>query len=160
MERILVGIDPESASYWAGMHALNLARRINATVSFLLVLEAEAQGTTQSGGKKEAEPSVRKRLDPLIEEARSEGIVVDYYVSHGEYENELISFIQENKVTMLVLGSPAEQEAHMASFTAFLEKIRHRVDCRIEIVHEKNVTSHKGRKEDGNVAYVSADRRQ
>ena len=160
MEKILVGMDPETTSYWAGMHALNLAKRINAKVFFLRVVKSEAKDEVPGGIKGNPAISARKRLEPLIEKARSEGTVVDDYVSYGEYEKELISFIHENKISMLVLGSPADHEAYKAGFTDFLEKIRHRVDCCIEIVYKKNLTGQKRGKDDSNVAYVSTDRRQ
>jgi nucleotide-binding universal stress UspA family protein len=140
MEKILVGMNPESASYWAGMHALNLAKRINAKVFFLRVTKSEMKDMALSSVNNDREISTRARLEPLIEKARSEGTPVDYYIIYGEYEKELINFIHENKITMLILGDPADHEADRADFTAFLEKIRHRVDCCIEIVHEKNLT--------------------
>jgi hypothetical protein len=36
------------------------------------------------------------------------------------------------------LGSPFPQDGHFEDFEELLEKIRHRIDCRIEVVHEKN----------------------
>lgn len=153
MERILVAMNTEGSSFWAAIHALNLAKRIKAKVFFLLVLDAESKGASDD----RMEDSARKRLEPLIENGRSKGLTVEYYLTRGNYEEELISFIQENKVTFLVVGSPGKEEGSRETFTKVLEKIRHRINCRIEVVYEKPLASANYRKGDGNVAPVSTD---
>jgi nucleotide-binding universal stress UspA family protein len=136
MERILVGMDPERTSRWAGVYALNLAKRIQAKVSFLLVIDPAVKQSTTAIAKT-AETIAKQRLETLIEEGLSEGILVDYYISYGQYEDELVNFIKENQISILVVGLPADQKTFAGNFKNFLEKIRHRVDCRIEVVHEK-----------------------
>lgn len=152
MERILVAMNGESTNLWAGIHALNLARRIRASVSFLLVLSP----ITDKG----EDASTKKKMETLIEEARAEGVKVDYYVAYGDYESELITFIQDNKTTLLVVGPPGEGESSEEVFTRFLEKIRHRIDCRIEVIHEKPPASDNSRKGDKDVVPVSTNRRE
>ncbi|OPX41315.1 MAG: hypothetical protein B1H13_02760 [Desulfobacteraceae bacterium 4484_190.3] len=137
MERILVGIHSPDTSFWAGVHALNLAKRIGARVSFLLVVDRVLGSTGHS--EKEIETSLRKKIESLIEEGRSEGIAVDYYLTYGNFESELIRFSQENKVTLLVVESPRGKATE--HFSSLLEKIRHRINCRIEVVHEKPALS-------------------
>jgi nucleotide-binding universal stress UspA family protein len=158
MERILVGMDPVSASLWAGLHALSLAKRINASVCFLFVLDPETPSDT---GKmhKNPEVEVKKRVGQFAEQAQAEKIVVDYYVTEGNYENELIRLIQEKRITLLVLGAPSGRGVATVRFSTFLERIRHRVNCRIEVVHEKNLTADKER-EDDDVARLSTHRGQ
>ncbi len=159
MEKILVGMNPVSASSWAGLHALSLAKRINAKVCFLFVVEPK---TTSHGEYtyNDAEIEAKRRMEYFVEKAQAERIAVDHYVTEGDYESELIRFIQEKKISMLVLGTPGGHAVAPARFAAFLERIRHRIDCRIEVVHEKSFTGHKRRKEDGNVAHVSTHRWQ
>jgi nucleotide-binding universal stress UspA family protein len=99
-------------------------------------------------------------MDHFVERARAEGIPVDCYVSEGDYESELVRFIQEKGITMLVLGEPEGRVMAPARFAAFLDRIRHRVDCRIEVLHEKTFTQDKKRKENANVAHISTHRRQ
>ena len=141
MERILVGMDPEEGSLWAGIHALNLAKRIKkAKVSFLLVLDPGTDKQKQAL-QEERKSSMMKSLGPLIEQGRAEGIGVEYFVSYGKFDNELVRFIKENRITMLVVGPPPDEKGPSAHFTDLLEKVRHRIDCRIEVVHEKNVKS-------------------
>ncbi|MBU0987500.1 MAG: universal stress protein [Proteobacteria bacterium] len=136
MERILVGVGADRISRWAGVYALNLAKRIQAKVSFLLVIDPAAKKSKLAIAD-EMDTSVKQNLESLIEEGLSEGILVDYYIAYGPYEDELVNFIKKNQISILVVGSPADQKAFAGNFKNFLEKIRHRVDCRIEVVYEK-----------------------
>ena len=133
MERILVGIHSPDTSFWAGVHALNLAKRIGARVSFLLV--ADPVHGSKHDSEKGFQASLKEKIESLIEQGRSEGIAVDYYLTYGNFETELIRFSQENKVTLLIVEPPRQKSTGRSS--GFLEKIRHRINCRIEVVHEK-----------------------
>lgn len=137
MEKILVGLYPGKTSLWAAVHALNLSKRMNARIYFLLVLDPESKGTEESLAHK-VEASMKSNLESLIEEGISDGIPVNYYITYGQYDNELVKFVKQNKITMLVVGSPTPQDGCFEDFEYLLEKIRHRIDCRIEVVHEKN----------------------
>ena len=137
MEKILVGLYPGKTSLWAAVHALNLSKRINARIYLLLVLDPESKGTEESLVRK-VEASMKSNLESLIEKGISDGIRVNYYISYGQYDNELVKFVKQNKITMLVVGSPTPQDGCFEDFEDLLEKIRHRIDCRIEVVHEKN----------------------
>ena len=138
MEKILVGLDLEKISLWAAVHALNLAKRIQARVYFLLVINPADKGSEESL-MRQVEASMKVSLESLIKEGIADGITVDYYISYGQYDNELVKFVKENRITMLVVGSPTPQDEHLEDFDDLLEKIRHRIDCRIEIVHEKSI---------------------
>jgi nucleotide-binding universal stress UspA family protein len=160
MEKILVGMNSVSTGFWAGMHALNLAKRIEARVCFLYVTDPGSSEDRERPTYQDAPSDERKRVDHFVEKARAEGIPVDYYVSEGDYESELIRFVHEKGVTMLVLGAPGGHDAAPTRFSSFLDRIRHSVNCRIEVLHEKILASNQKRKEDVNVARVSTHRRQ
>ncbi|MBW2014164.1 MAG: universal stress protein [Deltaproteobacteria bacterium] len=138
MEKILVGLYPGKTSLWAAIHALNLAKRIQARLYFLLVIDPVTNGS-EEGLMRQVEASMKVRLESLIEEGISDGIPVDYYITYGQYDNELVKFVKENRITMLVVGSPKPQDGRLEEFDDLLEKIRHRIDCRIEVVHEKTI---------------------
>jgi nucleotide-binding universal stress UspA family protein len=160
MEKILVGMNPVSASFWAGLHALNLAKRIDARICFLRVVNSRSSEDRSHRADQDTLSDVTKRLDHFVEKARAEGIPVDCYVSEGDYESELVRFVQEKGITMLILGAPEGHGLPPARFSAFLDRIRHRVDCRIEVLHEKPFSQNKKRKENVNVAHLSTHRRQ
>ena len=129
MEKILVGLDPGKTSLWAAVHALNLAKRIQARLYFLLVIDPEATKGSDESLIRQIEASMKASLESLIEEGISEGIPVDYYITYGQYDNELIKFVKENRITMLVVGSPTPQDGRLEDFDDLLERIRHRIDC-------------------------------
>ncbi len=137
MEKILVAMDPERTHMFAGNHALHLARRIKARVFFLLVLPA---GRLSSGHpeKNFNESTVRKRVEAVIEEARADGILVDYYMTCGDYESELVSFVQENNISLLVVECPDTRGHAGQACNDFLDKLRHRINCRIDVVNVKS----------------------
>jgi hypothetical protein len=149
MEKILAAINPVRTNFYACIHALNLAKRIKAKVLFLLVFSMPAR-EMKSFLKEEIAAPVKRRLDSFIEEGRSDGFDVDYYLVYGDFENEIVSFIQENRITLLVIESPPERGQLAEDFKLFLERIRHRINCRIEVVNEKPVLTE--RKEDSSVA--------
>ena len=139
VEKILVTMNPAHTRLFAGLHALNLARRINARVIFLLVSPAGAGRSGRSPVSRN-EAALKKRVEALIDEARSDGVAVDYYAASGDYEGELIRFVQDNKVTLLVVETPVGPPETAETFRNFLNKLRHRIDCRIEVVNEKPKT--------------------
>jgi nucleotide-binding universal stress UspA family protein len=141
MVKILAAMDPAATHFNAGVHALNLAKRIKAKVMFLLVYPPSAKPNARSP-ENPAEASVKQHLAALIEEARSDGITVEYYVAYGQFENELVSFVHEKKITLLVVESPPEKDS-IDGAKGMLEKIRHRIDCLIEVVNEKPETSNR-----------------
>jgi nucleotide-binding universal stress UspA family protein len=157
MEKILVGLFPGKTSLWAAVHALNLSKRINARLYILLVIDPATKGPDESL-LHQLQASMKSSLESLVEEGISDGIPVDYYITYGHYDNELVKFVKENKITILVVGSPPSRQGHFEDFYNFLEKIRHRIDCRIEVVHEKTVK--KRRKGEDDVSPLFTDRRK
>ena len=146
MERILVGMETGRTSIWAVVHALNLAKRIKARVFILLVIDDALAKKGKDSFMDEMETSVKASLESLIEKGISDGLSIDYYITRGQYDNELVKFIRGNKITLLVVGSPTDKNYHHNDFSDFVEKIRHRIDCRIEVVHEKTAKTRERRK--------------
>lgn len=157
MEKILVGLYPGKTSLWAAVHALNLSTRIKSRLFFLLVIDPSEKGKDERVMCPMA-ASMKSSLDSLVEEGISDGIPVDYYITYGQYDNELVKFVKENRISILVIGFPPCQQGRFKDFDNLLEKIRHRIDCRIEVVHEKTVKKRK--KGDDDVSPVFTDCRK
>jgi len=138
MERILVVLQTAEGNIWSAIHALNLARRIKAKVSFLFVIDSDVDKGEQAS-QEQWKADMMKSLEARIEQGRSEGISVNYFAMYGNIDIELVKFIKENRITILVLGLPGDQKGSFGNFTELLEKVRHKVDCRIEVVQEKNL---------------------
>jgi nucleotide-binding universal stress UspA family protein len=132
MERILVCVDARHGAWEAWARAISLAKRIDAKVYALLVLPLGGTeiGTTDTT----TDRSVRERLELLIELAKSDGIPIDYFISEGSYEEEVIRFANQHKITLIVAEPPRGDNRHSDREFASFEKIRHRIRCRAELV--------------------------
>lgn len=134
MERILVGVDSRESDLAPGIHAVNLAKRIQAKVLILLI----TRPGDGAHGSAPQEQGLARRLEKLIDQARSEGVPVEYFHSEGPFESETIRFIQQHAISLLVVGEPRDgREAAHRAFDKTLENIRLRVDCHIEVVHQR-----------------------
>jgi hypothetical protein len=90
--------------------------------------------TAGTAEKHSTSGGVRERLELLIELAKSEGVRVDYFISEGGYEEEVIRFIDQNRITLLVAESPGEANYNSEREFAQISRIRHRIACRVELV--------------------------
>jgi len=134
MERILVGIHRGAANFWASVHALNLAKRIGARLFFLLVVDLQSSAGTETYM---SDYSLKKDIESFLEEGRKQGVSVEYYLTYGKYETELINFIENQHIDLLVMEAPPRNSESSKHFAECLEKIQHRINCRIELVYEK-----------------------
>lgn len=132
MERILVSMSARQGAWEAWSRAISLAKRIDAKVYALLVVSPPA--STRAGALDQDGGGVRKRLDLLIELAQSEGIPIDYFISEGKYEDEVVQFVDQNRITLLVAELPDTEQRRADGGDASIHKIRHRVRCRVELV--------------------------
>jgi hypothetical protein len=133
MERILVSMDAHRGSWEAWSRAISLAKRIDARLYALLVLP-RAEQRLAGGADRGAASDVRKRLELLLEKAELDGIHVDYFVSEGTYEEEVIHFVEQNKITLIVAEPPDGNARHPDRENSNFRKIRHRINCRMELV--------------------------
>jgi nucleotide-binding universal stress UspA family protein len=136
MEKILVAIDGRHGAWEALSHACSLARRIHVQLNVLLVIPLDKAGLSHAAA--EVEEHIKKRLELLIEAAKAEGIVINYFITEGNYDDEVISFVNHNKITLLV-HETHEGETRPASreMAETLRSLRHRIACTMEIVAPK-----------------------
>ena len=151
MEHILVSMDIRQAAdisfplfqqermegfLGAVYRAIHLAERIHATVHILLVLTSKPPALAVDKAD-DMKRLARKHLDLMIEKARSIGITVYYYMTIGDFETEIIRFVAEHKITMLILGLPNSGAGTAAEFQRTLCNIRQNIRCTIELVRRK-----------------------
>ena len=139
MERILVGLDVRQSNLEGVHRAMQLATRIDARVTVLLVSSLVNPSAPQDI-LLEFENAVRKRLELLIEKGRADGVEVEFYMTQGNYREEVIRFTQQHPITLLVLALPKTGQQAVEEFNQWLAGIRHRINCRIELVQEKGNT--------------------
>ncbi len=148
MEKILVGIDTEKIDLRPCIHAINLAERMKRAKVYFLLISDILETEPDNGNRKLPDAakndvlglSAKEELESLIEDGRSKGIIVDYYTAQGNFKDEIIDFIKTRRIDLLVIGFPQIETKRTkinkeVIFTEFIEKIQHRVGCRIEVVH-------------------------
>lgn len=135
MERILVSMNAHRGAWEAWSRAISLAKRIEAKVYALLVLPSCVQPKSDLSEKDVS--SVRKRLELMIELAESEGIRIEYFISEGNYEEEVIRFIDHNKITLLVAECAEGERRNTDRGMQAVRKILHRIKCRVELVSQR-----------------------
>ena len=136
MKRIMAVLEASETNLWSAIHAINLAQRLGGKVFILRIFPSEEK---REGGASQEELNgmLQQRLEDLIDEARSQAVSVDYHIAFGSYEDELVRFIRETKIDILVLISPHLVAPGRRQRAISLENVRHRVNGRIELVYEK-----------------------
>ena len=139
MKRILVALETNERQLWPAVHAINLAKRTGGSVTVLRIFSND-ENTEHLSYQEARRGQLRERLETLIEHARAQGVSVEYHIANGNYEDELVKFIREAKVDILVLAAPHLLRRGRKDRESSISSIRHRVNCRIELVYEKPET--------------------
>jgi len=138
MEKILVAMDRKHEGWEALAHACSLAHRIDVMLNILFVVPLNSEKI--SCIEKEMEKAIRKRLELSIEAAKAKGVLINYFIAEGKYEEEVINFVNHNKTSLLV-HEVNDRDARSANRDqAFLHSLRHRIACTVEIVSTKKTT--------------------
>jgi nucleotide-binding universal stress UspA family protein len=142
MEKILVAINGREEAWEALSHACSLAGRIHAQLSLLLVQTPEPALPPY---EIEETGEFRKRLALKIEAAKAEGIAINFFITEGNYEDEVIGFINANRISLFIFetrGSNGARDRKKRAAdkepAAVLGRLRHKIPCRMEVVVPKN----------------------
>ncbi len=133
MEKILVAIDNRHRAWEALSHACSLVKRIDAELYVLLVLSPEHKDRALA----DIETEIKKRLELVIEKAKSENIIINFYLVEGNYEQEIMTFIEHNKITLLTHEANEKDKDARIRDTRFLRCLRSQLSCAVEIVVPK-----------------------
>jgi K+-sensing histidine kinase KdpD len=138
MNRVLVAVEPKHPSVSAAVYAFNLAERIQAKIFFLMI-DNHAATPAEAARHGEGESAWQEELRSLLSSGNGrEGVRVGFYVASGPYESELVSFIRQNRISLLVVGFPAaDQQEATGLFLERLMRIKQKINCRVVIVSEK-----------------------
>jgi nucleotide-binding universal stress UspA family protein len=138
MERILVIMNNQHYSWEALGRAVSLAKRINARVFVLKVFSQDVKETGAVG--EDMKTSAGRRLENIIQAARADSIRIEYFVTEGEFEEEVIRFVEHNKISILVVepGSwETKSSENPEKGLGPIQEILYRISCRVEMVSPK-----------------------
>ena len=134
MERILVIMNAQHYTWEALGRAVSLAKRIKARVFVLRVFSHEEK---EAGVEQYTKISVERRLENIIQTARSDSVTIEYFVTEGNFEEEVVCFIEHNKISLLVV-EPGSWETNISEKGwGFIQEIMYRISCRVEVVSPK-----------------------
>ncbi len=136
MERVLVPIDSRYGAWEALSHAHSLAGRLNMELHILLIQPVPKKRVIRASSAIQDE--MRKRLMHFIENAKTEGITVNHYVTEGDYTEEVISFAQHNKITLVIHETRNGAIRANGRESVAVRTLRHRIPCRMEVVFPKS----------------------
>jgi K+-sensing histidine kinase KdpD len=125
MEHILICMDECRRPWEALSHAILLGKRITGVI---YVLRVERRKKKPEKAVERRENWLQERLDREIEAAKAEGVRIEYFEAKGVFEEEVIRFAESHHITLLVVE---------IGQTENLQKIRHRIACRVELVTPK-----------------------
>jgi len=86
---------------------------------------------------------VRRRLELMTEEARAKGVAIERYDTEGAYDEEVIRFVREHKISLLVVESSEGDHRQSGWSELEFQNIRHRIACRVERVSPRRSTDAK-----------------
>ncbi len=138
MERILVIINNQNYAWEALGRAVSLAKRINSRVFVLKVFSPHEKeiGTIEHDMK----TSAGRRLENIIQTARADSIKIEYFVTEGDFEEEVVRFVEHNKISILVV-EPGSWEIkgseNPEKGLGPVQEILYRISCRVEMVSPK-----------------------
>jgi len=132
MDKILVAMDGRRGAWEALSHASSLAKRIQVDLNVLLVIAPDRDNLPQT--ERDVEETVKKRLALLIETAKAEGVTINYFLTEGNYEDEVINFVNHHKIALLVLETIDGDARSVSKDSASLRALRHRLTCKMEVV--------------------------
>jgi len=136
MEKILVAIHIRHGGWEALSHACSLAKRMTVELHVLLVMPSGK--TNQSFTQAELLNQFRQKVMLHIEQAKNEGIQIQTYITEGNYADEIISFTTSKNISLLLISEMKEGAAHrLRREAATLETLKHRLNCRLEVVAQK-----------------------
>lgn len=131
-----MAIDGKHGAWEALSHACSLAKRMHVQLNVLFVVAPT--NAHLSHAEADAEDHMKKRLGLLLQAAKSEGISINYFIAEGNYDDEVITFINHNKITLLVHETP-EGDTRPASKepAPSVRSLQHRIACKMEVVAPK-----------------------
>jgi len=125
--------------------AMEMARQNKAALSVVHVVSPvldpvllDAEWTHPPQGPKEillakVEEKIRQTYGKRVEE----GIESELVVLDGHISSEILNFIEENDVDLVVLGSYGSSGMGLVIFGSIAKRVSHRAPCSVMIVREK-----------------------
>ncbi len=110
-KKVLVAVNPESVAYHSIFYGIQLAARIESSLSLIVVSSSKGPGDT--GGSKAAtedfDSSQCPWLDQVLNESQQAGVKLEIFFSSGDLFDELITFVRSQpSIQFIVMAAPQD----------------------------------------------------
>lgn len=106
-KKILLAVDGSEHSFKATEYAISLAKKYEATIDAVNVIEPEPvrKAALKMESQSDIEEKQREMLEPIREKLDEANIIFGTHLLHGEPGPTLLKFADEREVDCIVIGS-------------------------------------------------------
>lgn len=142
LQNILLPIDFSAPSEKATDYALTLARKFNATLHLLHVIEDPVvyipmYESYPVPSRQQFETYAQTRLDNWITAEQAEGVKLEVSWRHGRPDVEIVEFAEDSGIDLIVLGTHGRGLAAHLLLGSVAEKVVRKSPCPVLTVHPK-----------------------
>ncbi len=135
-EKILVVQDCRPTSHHAFRYAVQLAKRVGASVSVLAVAEPQVEHTywlaVQQTMFEEKQRQFTETLGVLVNMGKEEGVEVEGHIVGGHLDEEVVRYVEEDKaIGMVILEGPppGKKGKERWAWSPLFEAVRDALPC-------------------------------
>ena len=141
-DRILLPTDMSRGVDRAIEHAIDAADRYDAELHVLYVVDAEAYSSYPGdeyvhefeGLERALEQAGREAVDEIVDAAAREGVHTEAVVRHGVPHQEILRYMDEADVDLVVVGSKNRSDQYRRLLGSVAERVAHLAERPVTIV--------------------------
>lgn len=140
LKNVLLPLDFSEPSMKATEYAVELAKRFDATLHLLHVIEDPVVYLPMFESyplptREQFETYARERLENWITAEDSEGLKVESHFRHGKPFTEVIDYAEDSNIDLIVIGTHGRGMALHVILGSVAEKIVRKAPCPVLTVH-------------------------
>jgi hypothetical protein len=110
-KKVLVAVNPDSVAYHSIFYGIQLAARIESSLSLIVVSSSKSPNNTRGSKfvKQDFDTSQCPWLDRVLNESQQAGVKLELFFSSGDLFDELITFVRSQpSIQFIVIASPKD----------------------------------------------------
>ena len=141
-DRILLPTDMSPGVDHAIEHAIDAAKRYDAALHILYVVDTDAYSSYPGdeyvhefeGLERALEQAGREAVDEIVDAAAREGVDAEPVVRHGVPHQEILTYMDEADVGLVVVGSKNRSDQYRRLLGSVAERVAHLAERPVTIV--------------------------
>jgi hypothetical protein len=110
-KKVLVAVNPDSVAYHSIFYGIQLAARIDSSLSLIVVSSSKSPNNTRASKfvTQDFDTSQCPWLDRVLNESHQAGVKLELFFSSGDLFDELITFVRSQpSIQFIVIASPKD----------------------------------------------------